>query len=277
MLKEKVNRLFNEQLTEWERAKNNYEMLSRVNVKMLAVKDHPYIVQFNPMRFTSSAAIHDCNSNCDRVCFLCATNRSVEQKGIPFKENYTILVNPYPIFPRHFTIPSNTHVPQLIASRYGDMLDLAQQMDDNIVFYNGPKSGASAPDHFHFQAGNKGFLPIENGRKWNNAIRFESENKQKMLDRFEQVYEALLIPPASDEPMMNIITWFEERQWTTHVFPRKKHRPTCFWAEGESNMIITPGAVDLGGVLITPLKKDFDKITSEMLADVLNEVCEMKI
>jgi len=273
MLKDKVNQLFIDQLTEWKQAKVNYRALEQVRVKSEDVKGHPYIVQFNSMRITSSAAMHHCKSISDRPCFLCAGNRSAEQKGVPFKDDYTILVNPYPIFPRHFTIPSNTHVPQRIAFRFGDMLDLAQALDDNVVFYNGPKSGASAPDHFHFQAGNKGFLPVENFPNWKNAIRFEFACKQAMLDRFLQICDSLPMPPDSDEPMMNIITWYGAGRWTTCVFPRKKHRPDCFWAEGDANMIITPGAVDLGGVLITPLEKDFNKITGEMIANVLNEIC----
>lgn len=277
MFKDKVNQLFGNQLTEWEQAKNNYRALEQVKVKTQEVNGLPYVVQFNPMRFTSSAAIHDCKSIRERPCFLCAANRSAEQKGIPFKDNYTLLINPYPIFPRHFTIPSNIHVPQRIASRFGDMLDLAQALDEHVVFYNGPKSGASAPDHFHFQAGNKGFLPIENYRDWKNAIRFESEDKQQMINRFDAIYDSLPIPPDHDEPMMNIIAWYGAGQWTTYVFPRKKHRPDCFFAEGDANLIVTPGAVDLGGVLITPLEKDFEKITATMIADVLNEVCEIQL
>ena len=274
MLKDNVHQLFEEQLSGWEQAKNNYQALEQVKVKTLDVKGHRYMVQFNSMRFTSSAAAHDCRTIGHRPCFLCGANRSVEQRGIPFKDDYTILINPYPIFRRHFTIPSNTHVPQRIVPRFGDMLDLAQQMDDCVVFYNGPKSGASAPYHFHFQAGNKGFLPVENDRHWLNAIRFESADRQQMSDRFEQIYHSLPVQADNDEPMMNIITWYAEGQWTTHVFPRKKHRPDCFWAEGDANMTITPGAVDMGGVLITPLEKDFVKITAELLAGVLDEVSD---
>ena len=277
MLKTKVKQLLQEQLAVWEQAKTNYESLNHVKTKTFDVKGLLYIVQFNPMRFTSSATIHHCKSNHDKPCFLCTANHSAEQKGIPFKDNYTILVNPFPIFPRHLTIPSNTHLPQLIASRFGDMLDLAQELDDFTIFYNGPKSGASAPNHFHFQAGSKGFLPIENDRTWHNAIRFESENRKHMLNCFEQIYGNLPIKSEDDEPMMNIITWYEAGQWITHVFPRKKHRPDCFFAEDDTHMIITPGAVDMGGVLITPLEKDFEKITAEMIHNVLDEVCEIRL
>ena len=270
-LKDKVDQLFKEQLSEWSLAKNNYEALEDVKKKALDVDGRRYIVQFNPERITSSAAKTDPKSISERPCFLCAANRPAEQKGIPFKDNYIILINPYPIFSRHLTIPSMDHTPQLIASRFGDMLDLAQELDNFTIFYNGPKCGASAPDHFHFQAGNKGFLPIENNRNW-NTIRIESKNKQEILQRFLQIYDSLPLQPNDSEPMMNILTWFKSPMWTTCIFPRKKHRPACYSAEGDDNLLISLAAVDMGGVLITPLEKDFDKITAENIAYILEEV-----
>jgi ATP adenylyltransferase/5',5'''-P-1,P-4-tetraphosphate phosphorylase II len=272
MLKDKVNQLFEEQLATWELAKTNYKALEQVKVKTLVANGREYKVQFNPARIASSAAKVDANFIRERKCFLCEENRPTEQKGIPFDGRYTIIINPYPIFPQHLTIPLLEHTPQLIASRYGDMLDLAQQLDDYVVFYNGPKCGASAPDHFHFQAGKKGFLPIEKDKDWNNSIRIVSENKKEMLDSFQQIYDSLPLQPADDEPMMNILTWFENGIWTTCLFSRKKHRPSCFTAEGEANLIITPASVELGGIFITPLEKDFIKITAEDIAAILNEI-----
>ena len=271
-MKEKVNQLFKEQLNEWELDKNNYKTLERTKLKTLDVNGHQYNVQFNPARITSSMAKIDPKSIQERKCFLCSENRPAAQKGIPFKENYIILVNPFPIFPRHLTIPVLEHTPQLIASRFGDMLDLAQQLDDYVIFYNGPKSGASAPDHFHFQAGNKGFLPVENNREGYNAIRVESDDKQEMLQCFQRIYDALPLQPDDAEPMLNILTWYENKTWTTCLFPRKKHRPACYYAEGDANLLISPASVDLGGVFISPLEKDFEKITAENIADILNEI-----
>jgi len=273
MIKEEVKQLFEEQLNSWELARNNYKALKQVKVKTLDVNGHLYKVQFNPARITSSAAKVDPKSISERKCFLCSENRPPEQKGIPFQGKYTILINPYPIFPRHLTIPALEHTPQLIASRFGDMLDLTQQLDDYTVFYNGQKSGASAPDHFHFQAGNKGFLPIENDRNRENAIRIESENKQEILDRFQQAYNSLPLQPDDNEPMLNILTWYENGKWTTFLFPRKKHRPACYFAEGDANILISPAAVDMGGVFIMPLEKDFEKITAADIANILDEVC----
>ncbi|GHT54005.1 DUF4922 domain-containing protein [Bacteroidia bacterium] len=267
-----IRQLFEEQLSNWELARNNYKALEQVKEKTLDVEGHNYKVQFNPARITSSAAKVDPQSIQERKCFLCAANRPAEQTSQPFKGRYELLVNPFPIFPRHLTIPDLKHTPQLIASRFGDMLDLAQQLDDYVVFYNGPKCGASAPDHFHFQAGNKGFLPIEKDRDLGNAIRIESENRQEMLDRFQQTYDSLPLQPDDVEPMMNILTWYGNGKWTTYLFPRKKHRPACYFAEGDANLLISPAAVDMGGVFITPLEKDFEKITAEDVVQILREI-----
>ena len=272
-MNDKVNQLFAEQLSNWELASNNYNLIEQVKTKTLVVDNREYKVQFNPARMISSSAKTDIKSILGRKCFLCAENRPVEQKGIPFKENYSILINPYPIFPLHLTIPSIEHTPQLIASRFGDMLDLAQQLDDYIVFYNGPKSGASAPDHFHFQAGNKGFLPIEKNYKMYNAIIIESNNKEEVLNRFKQVCTTLPLAPEDEEPKMNILVWYETAKWIVCIFPRKKHRQACFGFEGDAHFLISPASVDLGGVFITPLEKDFIKMTAKDISEILLEIC----
>ena len=272
MLKDKVNQLFKEQLVSWELAKNNYQALNYVKLKTLAVDGREYKVQFNPARLASSAAKVDPQFIRERACFLCAENRPPEQKDILFNGCYTILVNPYPIFQRHLTIPAIGHTPQLIAPHFGNMLDLALQLDDYVIFYNGPKCGASAPDHFHFQAGNKGFLPIEKDRNWNYGFRIESENRQETVLRFRQICDSLPLQPDDTEPMMNILAWYESAKWIVCVFARKKHRPSCYGAKDEAAMLISPAAVDLGGVFITPLENDFEKIMAEDIAQILKEV-----
>jgi len=274
MLRDKVVHLFEEQLKKWDLAKNNYHALkNNVETKLLVVNGSEYKIQYNPTRIVSTISKVDKDSIQERKCFLCSNNLPAEQKSIYFKGKYLILVNPYPIFPRHFTIPSIEHCPQLISSRFGDMLDLAQQLDDYVVFYNGPKSGASAPDHFHFQAGNKGFLPIEKNRNSYNSINIESDNKENLLQQFLKIIENLPLQPDESEPKMNILAWYEENRWIICIFARKKHRPACYFAEGDENLLISPGAVDLGGMFVTPLLKDFQKITGTEIACVLNELC----
>lgn len=291
-----IHNLLTEQLASWEMARNNYAALSRVQVKELNVNGIPYKVQFNPARIVSSGAKVDAKSIKERKCFLCPANLPAEQRGVPFEGHYNILVNPFPIFPRHLTIPETAHVDQRIALRFGDMLDLAQQLTDYTIFYNGPKCGASAPDHAHFQAGNKGFMPIE--QDWRGQVAgkvadygqatlwylndsprttlvIESADRKTALKLFDIVYHSLDIQPGEDEPMMNVLAMYEYEagKWIVFIFPRAKHRPVCYTAEGDANLLSSPASVDLGGVFITPVEKDFIKITAEDIAQILSEVC----
>ena len=289
-----IHNLLTEQLSSWEMARNNYAGLSGVQVKELNVNGIPYKIQFNPARIVSSGAKVDAKSIQERKCFLCPANLPPVQKGIPFDKHYTILVNPFPIFPRHLTIPEIEHIDQRIATRFGDILDLAQALSEYTIFYNGPKCGASAPDHAHFQAGNKGFMPIEkdwkgqiagkiadykNATLWylddapRTTLVIESSDKKAAEELFNFIYRALPVKTGEDEPMMNVLTLFEADKWIVFVFPRAKHRPVCYTAEGDANLLSSPASVDLGGVFITPVEKDFLKITAEDIAQILSEVC----
>ena len=289
-----IHNLLTEQLVSWETARNNYAALSAVQVKELNVNGILYKVQFNPARIVSSGAKVDAKSIKERKCFLCPANLPAEQKGIPFEGHYNILVNPFPIFPRHLTIPETAHVNQRISPRFGDMLDLAQQLTDYTIFYNGPKCGASAPDHAHFQAGNKGFMPIEHSWRelgagkvadygqatlWHlndtprTTLVIESADRKTAIKLFDIVYHSLDIQPGEDEPMMNVLGMYEAGKWIVFIFPRAKHRPACYTAEGDANLLSSPASVDLGGVFITPVEKDFIKITAEDIAQILGEVC----
>ena len=204
------------------------------------------------------------------------------------------MVNPFPIFPEHFTIPTFKHEDQLILNRFEDMLDLAEAIDEFSVFYNGPKCGASAPDHIHFQAGNKGFLLIEKDVKTvpkkiisendelkiyslenylRNVVVIESKNKKAVIDAFNELYAKLEIKEGEREPMLNIVAWFDQGTYICCVFPRTVHRPKCFFAEGDENILISPASVDMGGVFITPQEKDFVKITAKDIEAILREVC----
>jgi len=286
-----VKILHEKQLAEWEMARVNYSALKDVRVKTLEIGEEIYRIQFNPARIISSSANIDEKSIQKRACFLCEENRPSQQEGLPFKEDYTTLVNPFPIFPNHLTIPEKRHLPQQILGRFGDMLDLAMLLDDFVVFYNGPKCGASAPDHFHFQAGDKGFMPVE--KEWkriiekpvcylDNAILWttkdklrnffviESAGKESAVGLFESLYE--ILKKGNEEPMMNILAWYDER-WIICLFPRRKHRPSCYSLEGNENFLISPASVDLGGVFVVPLEKDFEKVAANDIHAILQEVC----
>lgn len=292
-MKETIKHLFDSQLRDWGMAAKNYAALAEVREKTFTISGQTVRVQFNPARIASSAAKVDTKSIQARACFLCAANRPAEQTGVSFLAKYTMLINPFPIFPRHLTIPAVLHTPQRIKGRMMDMLELAKVLDEYVIFYNGPRCGASAPDHIHFQAGNKGFLPFE--KEWRQSCSLLSEVKQSLIweindnlrsgwviegnnklnvcSLFNTVYELLAEFPTDDEPMMNLLAWFENEKWIVVVLPRKKHRPDCFFAEGENQLTISPASVDLGGVFITPLEKDFDKITSDDIIGILHEVC----
>jgi ATP adenylyltransferase/5',5'''-P-1,P-4-tetraphosphate phosphorylase II len=295
MDKDAVHKLTEEQLAEWELASANYKTLAQVKTRTFEVEGCTYNVQFNPARIISSAAKVDPESIQERKCFLCPANLPSEQKGVLFKEDYIILVNPFPIFPRHLTIAGIQHVKQSITpSRIGDMLELAVALDDFIIFYNGPRCGASAPDHFHFQAGNKGLLPIEKEWKYRKAgkvvdyrkaallfltdapratLVIEAESKDDAVALFKTIYDSMELKQGDDEPMINVLAWYEDRKWIVCIFPRELHRPSCYGSEGDRSILISPASVDMGGVFITPLEKDFDKITARDIHEILSEVC----
>lgn len=292
-MNETIQKFLTGQLADWETARNNYAALAGVQVRELNVCGVRYKVQFNPARIVSSGAKVDAKSIQERKCFLCPANLPAQQKGIPFGGHYQILVNPFPIFPRHLTIPDLNHTPQRIEGRLEDMMELARQLTDFTIFYNGPRCGASAPDHAHFQAGNRGFIPIE--ADWKNQIagRIADYGKATLYYLNDQPRTTLVIQSADmasanhlfslicrllpeqpeGEPMLNLLAMYDEGVWTLFVFPRAKHRPACYTAEGDARLLSSPASVDLGGVFITPVEADFHKISPAIMEQILSEVC----
>lgn len=289
--------LIDQQCAQWPMAGDNFAALARIKEREFAVSGFEFKIQFNPKRIVSSSAKVDPKSISERPCFLCGANRPAEQRGIPFVGDsgleYTILVNPFPIFTRHLTIPAVSHIDQRIQGRVGDMLDLAASLTDYLIFYNGPKCGASAPDHFHFQAGNKGFLPLEihieklisdhatqfSGGQYRllgsavSTIIYKSSSAEQIKGWFERFYARFAaLTPGENEPMMNILCWKTAEDYYLVIFPRRAHRPSQFFAEGDQNIMISPAAIDLGGVFITPMEKDFLKITSADVEDILKQI-----
>lgn len=301
-LQAKIESLFSRQLQHWPLASKNYAGLKKVKTNYFPVSSQQRIgVQFNPERITSSAAKVDAKSISSRKCFLCLENLPPEQEGVPWQDDYTVLVNPFPIFPKHLTIPDRKHVDQLIHGRFSTMLDLAKDLNDYVVFYNGPKCGASAPDHFHFQAGNKGFLPIEQDLIHLNrdyllkqsgcqisvfagmehpCIILEGDDKNLLTTWWESLLSGLEkdMPEELSEPMINLLVSHNstEGQWVVLLFPRKLHRPWQYFEEGSNQILLSPASVDLGGMLITPREEDFVKITQSDIADILDQVCFSK-
>ena len=273
-LQEKINQLFIEQQKDWEQLKTAVEQLKRVQVKEFTWGNELKVdVQFNPARITSASAKVDKSSIEKRPCFLCEENRPKVQSGVPFLDKYIILVNPFPILPKHLTITLHSHVPQRIRRKVGDMLTLAELLPDHVVFYNGPKCGASAPDHFHLQAGLKSPILMTGENELRSCLVIESSSKQEVEDRFEDVYQYLHSrQPDEDEPMLNLIVFVENNNYVLHVFPRKAHRPKQFFEEGKRQLLISPGAIDMAGLIITAREEDFNKIKKEDIEDIYSQV-----
>lgn len=292
----KARAFLRSQIAEWGLAFNNYKGLESVIVKNFTIDGFQIKVQFNPARIVSSAAKVDPQSIEKRPCFLCAENRPEQQRGFSVVPDFTVLVNPFPIFPEHLTIVSVSHTDQRIAGNFETMLDLSESLTDFVLFYNGPKCGASAPDHLHFQAGNRGFLPIEKDflneeycqsvRKiesvtishWPNyqrgIITLNGKNKHELIDQFQRIYTKLqAAQPNEVEPMLNILTTHELGEWVIHIFPRVLHRPTQYFETGEKQILLSPASVDMGGVLITPRESDFNKISADDIKDIFQQVC----
>ncbi|WP_297095993.1 DUF4922 domain-containing protein [uncultured Draconibacterium sp.] len=293
-ISKEIKQLLSDQKTEWELAGKNFAGLEGVQVREFQFDGFTVKVQFNPGRIVSSAAKVDKKSIAARPCFLCAENRPAEQRGVAFGD-YEVLVNPFPIFPEHFTIPAFAHTPQQIKGNFGNMLDLSQAMEGFSLFYNGPKCGASAPDHFHFQAGNAGFMPLDEetttlkekyGDCWEidevnycaikdglrNFLVLESVDKMVLINAFTHIYSELEDPQNDEEPMLNILARYNDGGWRVLVFPRALHRPSQYFAEGEENILISPASVDMGGVLITPQEKDFLKIGKTDIESIMKQV-----
>jgi ATP adenylyltransferase/5',5'''-P-1,P-4-tetraphosphate phosphorylase II len=289
-----VKSLFHHELANWPLARTNYEGLKTVQTKVFSFGDYDVKVQFNPARIVSSGAKVDAKTIAERKCFLCAENRPAEQTSVEFGD-YEILVNPFPIFPEHFTIAHKKHQPQQILSYFADMLKLAQAMDDYLVFYNGPQCGASAPDHLHFQAGTKDFLPLVDDYKrlkntyvdllvtteshqlflMKNYLRtvycIESYKIESAKDAFEKLYHHFQ-GESDDEPLMNIVCFFEENKWYVFVLPRKAFRPWQYTAEGDEQLLVSPATVEMCGVFITPIEAHFNKISKEDIQSVFKQV-----
>ncbi len=273
-LQKEIEQLFSSQKIEWELLQSNIKQLANVEQRSITWGNEIEVVlQYNPARIASASAKVDKKSIQERACFLCAENRPEIQKGIPFMDKYIILCNPFPILQNHLTIPLHSHVPQLIGKKMDDMLSLTEQLPDYFIFYNGPKCGASAPDHFHFQAGLKTDVLLTGDNDLRSCLRIECELKEEAEEMFYDVYSYLKThQPDEDEPMMNIISFMENNKYIIHVFPRKLHRPWQYSTEGKNQLLISPGALDMAGMFITPRKEDFEKIGREEIEDIYAQV-----
>ena len=286
---------FKKQLDCWPDTAMRYKDFDAVETTFF---DNGLQMQYNPARIRSTAAAVDAKSIAERPCFLCAKKRCDEQLHRDVCSSMELLVNPYPVLPEHYTIVTKKHVPQFIEPMFADMLFLAKRWKGMAVFYNGAKCGASAPDHAHLQAVRGADVPIF-GRTWKRKIdtasRLLSGNdwggiyysdayvaplfivKSKDAGVAERYFKMLLsYLPALDggqEPMINVFTVYNASEgWTTIVFPRLKHRPDCYFAADATSRLVSPGALDMAGVLILARKEDYDSITGDEACNIIKEV-----
>ena len=291
-----LQRFFNRQLEKWDDARNRYHELRNVRTRELAMGASSIQVQWNPARMVSTGASIDKKAIAERPCFLCEANRPKEQTKKSVDNHFDLLVNPYPILPTHFTIPSVKHEPQRIRDIYSEIHKLLDEYPELMVFYNGPKCGASAPDHAHLQAGTSGRLPLQMSwqrlsRNLTPLISLNDDESISLIDEypcpallirshtpygdeqlFLRLYDALPMLDDDTEPMMNIVSWRCDDEYLSVVFPRGKHRPDCYYAQGNDQYIISPGALDMAGLIITPRQEDFERLTPEKALSILNEV-----
>lgn len=287
-----ISRFFNRQLEVWTDARHRFRDLKHVETRQFSDQ---LKLQWNPARIVSTGAKIDKKTLGERPCFLCDKNRPKEQMSKQIDEKFHLLVNPFPILPVHFTIPARKHQPQLIYKNYGEMHRFISLHSDLMVFYNGPKCGASAPDHLHFQAGTNGILPLQTNwqrlsRNLTDIISLNDEEKISVVRDFivpafviisksaesdealfRRLYKAMPQRGDETEPMMNIISWRKGEEFISVVIPREKHRPEAYFAEGDAQFVVSPGALDMSGIIITPREEDFRKLTEEKALSLLQE------
>ena len=288
--------LLAQQKISWPLLRDAYAAQDSAQIREISANGFSVKLQFNPRRIISSAAAVDPASISRRPCFLCVENLPEAQKGILYRQTYLILCNPAPIFSQHYVVSNRRHIPQSIEKNMDAFLLLAKDFGSGLsVFYNGPRCGASAPDHLHFHAVPSDMMPIEKEiREDRNRIlirRLEGasiltlmslsrpiiivEGKElrsvetALLKAVEAMKETL---PASDEPMMNLLCAYDGTQWQVLIIPRRKHRPDAYYREGDERILISPGMVDMGGLIITPVEKDFNAIDAEQIGNIFKEV-----
>ena len=290
--KHNIRAFFTHQLDTWDEIRQRYEALKHVGLKQLGHRQ----LQYNPARMVSTGAQIDRQTIAQRACFLCEKNRPEDQLTIDLGNDFELMVNPFPVLPMHFTIVRKTHVPQTILENYTEIHRLLELFPELFVFYNGPMSGASAPDHMHFQAGIGQELPLMtvlrklekeqqvlikqgNGSSLSmfnsvsfNAFVIKSKAQETEMTLFKQLYAAMPVREGEKEPRMNIVAWRDGSEDVIVVLPRDNHRPACYFEEGDRRMVISPGALDMAGLIITPREEDFNRMSEDKLISILKEV-----
>lgn len=311
-----IHKFTGDQLSRWPLACDNFRALRNVLTREMEVGGLKVILQHNPARIISSSAKISKADIAKRKCFLCRENRPQEQMMLKFEgrkgKKYHVLLNPYPIFPEHLVVADARHTDQTIWKRYVDMLDLARKYTDFTFFYNGPKSGASAPDHHHFQAAPKGLIPLVNDveglldcarndkrearndkglrhltslqdadlyhyQKFTTGVFvLEAETSKSAAKLFYRLLDCAEIPEGENEPMFNLFTSYAAGRFRSVIVFRSRHRSRHYFSEGPDHLTMSPGCADMGGMFIVPVPEEYEKLTPELLSEVVTEVSVSK-
>ena len=305
-----IHKFVGDQLSRWPLACENFRALKNVQVREMETGGLTVRLQHNPARMISSAAKLDKADIAKRRCFLCRENRPPEQIMMKFEgrkgKKYHILVNPYPIFPDHLVIAADRHTDQTIWKRYVDMLDLARKYQDFTFFYNGPKSGASAPDHHHFQAAPKGLMPLEtdvegfldSARNDKGLVHLTSlqdahlyhyqkfttgvfvlraETSKSAAKLFYRLLDCAEIPEGETEPMFNLFTNYSNGEFRSIIVFRSRHRSHHYFSDGPDHLTMSPGCADMGGMFIVPVPEEYERLSPELLEEMIAEVSITKL
>ncbi len=289
-------KLLSEQKESWQDLREGYESLKNIRERDLSCGGFTVRLQYNPGRIKSSLADVGERKAHERRCFLCLDRLPENQKGIFYRNEYLILCNPMPVFPSHFIVSHLDHRLQAIAEPMDLFLRLIADFgSDWTVLYNGPKCGASAPDHLHFHAGPSGQMPIEKEMRGGNRITLTKRIDGVLLYRMRDLGREVILLEGDDptavgsafrvflnaltkvllieeEPMMNIAGFQKEGKWRLMIFPRRKHRPAAFFRKGDARTVVSPGVIDMGGLLITPVEKDFEGLGGAEVEEIYREV-----
>ena len=288
--------LLAQQKISWPLLRDAYAAQDSAQIREISANGFSVKLQFNPRRIISSAAAVDPASISRRPCFLCVENLPEAQKGILYRQTYLILCNPAPIFSQHYVVSNRRHISQSIENNMDAFLLLAKDFGSGLsVFYNGPRCGASAPDHLHFHVVPSDMMPIEKEiREDRNKILIRKVEGVSILTSMSLSRPIIIVEgkelrsvetalrmavtamqealPAPDEPMMNLLCAYDGTQWRVLIIPRRKHRPEAYYREGDEKILISPGMVDMGGLIITPVEKDFNAIDAEQIGNIFKEV-----
>jgi hypothetical protein len=295
-LPERLLQLYENQRQTWNQFEEAYAALRATKTRRLECDGFPVTLQYNPNRIVSASARLDAQTINARPCFLCVENLPDQQKGILFHDDFLILCNPAPIFEKHFTVSHIHHIEQAIEPFVGVFLDLTRELGPSYtLFYNGPKCGASAPDHVHFQACPSDVLPVlsvasgernrtfvkdvahasvwlvENCRR--QFVVMESTTHEGMGRALTRLLSTMReVQRTTEEPLINLVCSYADGAWRLVVFPRAKHRPEVYYKEGDERILVSPGAVDLAGCVVMPVEKDFLSVDERTIGMIFREV-----